>query len=421
MSNRLTVHLDGQAIGNVERLRDGALKFTYTTTAANIPTATPLSVSMPRRAESYGHTQIDPWLMGLLPDNADVLQRWGQRFGVSVSSPYSLLGTQVGLDCAGAVQFVPAMAEAEPTADELIPLTEQNLAEIFTDLQRDQAAWLGRGFTGQFSLGGAQSKTALRYVDGQWHRPQGTLPTSHILKPAIPNFPNQHINEHLCLTAANNLDLPAARTAIETFGPNEILIIERYDRLDLNGTLTRIHQEDLCQALAVPPARKYEAEGGPSVRGIVDLFRRTLPDPETAVTRFVDALIYNWLIAGTDAHAKNYSLLLSGTQAVLAPLYDISSYLPYDESKGHKIKLAMKVGDDYKLTRTTRRSPWEALATRNQLNPSRVVQRAIELAQQTPGAFESASTTVSTSARDFAEQLTALVADRCESASRSLQ
>jgi hypothetical protein len=34
--------------------------------------------------------------------------------------------------------------------------------------------------------------------------------------------------------------------------------------------------------------------------------------------RFADALIWNWVIGGTDAHAKNYSLLLAGDQVRLA-------------------------------------------------------------------------------------------------------
>ena len=81
-------------------------------------------------------------------------------------------------------------------------------------------------------------------------------------------------------------------------------------------------------------------------------------------------MVGSLLIAGTDAHAKNYSLLLAGNQIRLAPLYDIASILPYDDSDGHKVKLAMKVGDDYKL----RRAAGDA-----RLATQRLVHRGVEL------------------------------------------
>ena len=149
--------------------------------------------------------------------------------------------------------------------------------------------------------------------------------STHILKPAIPGFEDQHINEHLCLAAAQNLNLVAASTAVKSFADQQVLVATRFDR--------RI--EDMCQALGVHPRQKYEHEGGPSAGNIIGLIRtatgRTVADRE--VRRFVDALIFNWIIGGTDAHAKNYGFLHSGPQTRLAPLYGISSILPYDDSK----------------------------------------------------------------------------------------
>lgn len=40
--------------------------------------------------------------------------------------------------------------------------------------------------------------------------------------------------------------------------------------------------------------------------------------------RFADALALNWLIGGTDAHAKNYSFLYPRSIARLAPLHDVA-------------------------------------------------------------------------------------------------
>jgi hypothetical protein len=153
----------------------------------------------------------------------------------------------------------------------------------------------------------------------------------------------QHLNEHICMTAARTLGLAAAVTRFEAFDDETAIVVERFDRTTRNGALVPVHQEDLCQALSVPPALKYQSDGGPTPGQIAELIRSTIPGPdaETDVWRFANALAFNWLIVGTDAHAKNYGLLLAGTQIRLAPLYDIASYLPYDGSNGYKVKLAI--------------------------------------------------------------------------------
>ena len=94
-------------------------------------------------------------------------------------------------------------------------------------------------------------------------------------------------------------------------------------RIDRNentpdGEIARVHQEDLCQALGERPERKYQNAGGPAPPQIASLLRAFSAQPDEDVERFRDALIYNWLIAGTDAHAKNYSLMLAGGQVRLA-------------------------------------------------------------------------------------------------------
>ena len=59
---------------------------------------------------------------------------------------------------------------------------------------------------------------------------------------------------------------------------------------------------------------------------------------DSAVSKesFVKGLIYSWTVLNTDAHAKNYSLQLYPRRAVLAPLYDVSSLIPYVNSIGAK-------------------------------------------------------------------------------------
>ena len=422
----LAVLLEGQPIGVVERLASGALRLRYDEGYRNDPTATQLSVSLPAATPVHGDARVTPWLWGLLPDNADVLARWGREFGVSISSPFSLLATQIGQDCAGAVQFCTG-DDADDLATrpgDIAWLTEADVASRLRGLRTDSSSWLGPGFTGQFSLGGAQAKTALYNTDGRWGTPSGSTPTTHILKPAVAGFEAQHVNEHLCMTAARLLGLPAAKTRIEIFEDESAIVVERFDRVVQNGDVVRVHQEDLCQALSVPPARKYQAEGGPSPGAIAELIRSTIPAPdaETDRWRFADALAFNWLIAGTDAHAKNYSYLLAGTQVRLAPLYDITSVLPYDDSHGHRIALAMKVGDDYRLRRTDRRVAWERAAVELKLDPERLIARVLDLARRTPDAMARAATdaTLSEGAADMPQRLVTLISERSERCSAVL-
>ncbi len=145
---------------------------------------------------------------------------------------------------------------------------------------------------------------------------------------------------------------------MSTYGDMTAVVVTRYDRrVRADGEIERVHQEDLCQAPGVPPSRKYQNEGGPAPSDIARLLRGAMPADavEDAVRRFADALAWNWLIGGTDAHAKNHSLLLAGDQIRLAPLYDVASALPYGTHE-KKLRLAMKIGGDYAVF--PRRDTW---------------------------------------------------------------
>jgi serine/threonine-protein kinase HipA len=108
---------------------------------------------------------------------------------------------------------------------------------------------------------------------------------------------------------------------------------------------------------------------------------------EDAVWRFVDALIWNWLIGGTDAHAKNYSLLLAGDQVRLAPLYDVASALPYGTHE-RKLRFAMKFGGDYRAP--LERNPWPQTARDLGLDDGALADRVSTLAGIAPDAFADA-------------------------------
>ncbi len=422
----LAVLLEGRVAGRLERSGSGALQLHYEESYRNDPAATPLSVSMPLGQRTHGDAVVKPWLWGLLPDNAEVLARWARDFGVSATSPFPLLGTQVGHDCAGAVQFC-----AENDVDDLLErdgsvewLSDAQVGERLARLRVDNTAWLGPGFTGQFSLGGAQAKTALAFDGERWGVPSGNAPTTHIVKPAMAGFEAQDLNEHLCLAAASKAGLRAAASSVVVFGDQSAIAVERFDRRVVSGRLVRIHQEDLGQALSLPPARKYQTDGGPGPQQIVDVLRSVIVGQaaETDVWRFVDALAFNWVIGGTDAHAKNYSLLLAAGQVRLAPLYDIASILPYDDSNGRRIRLAMTIGVDDKLPRVDRRRAWERLAQDLRLDATAVLERAAAVAARLPEAFAAAATdpSVQNLGSTLPNRLAGMVATRAATCSRLL-
>jgi serine/threonine-protein kinase HipA len=211
------------------------------------------------------------------------------------------------------------------------------------------------------------------------------------LKPAITGLDDHDLNEHICLRAAQSAGLLSARTAIKIFEDQSAVVTERYDRVPaVTDWVRRIHQEDLCQATSHTPQQKYQNEGGPTPSEIVGLFRRVLegPEVEIAVWRFLDALTLNWLIGGTDAHSKNYSLLLERNQVRLAPLYDVASALPYDLPI-QKLRLAMKFGASYLLTPRDSKM-WPAVAKELGLAHSAVVERVASLMDRLPDAFADA-------------------------------
>jgi len=415
MTDTLVVVLDDSVAGTVTRVAHGRLRFDYDDAYRNRPGATPLSVSMPVEVGSHPDHVITPWLWNLLPDNPAVIDRWAREFHVSRSSPFSLLSTPIGEDCPGAVRFAPPdrLDQILRRGGDVTWLTDDEVAGRLRDLREDSTAWLGKSFTGQFSLAGAQAKTALLYDNGRWGVPSGATPTTHILKPAVMGFDDHDLNEHLCLDAARRAGLLAVRTRVSRFANESAIVVDRYDRQIRGDTITRVHQEDTCQALRIPPWKKYQNEGGPGLQDIADLLRQVLSPRVVngSIQRFADGLIWNWIIAGTDAHAKNYSLLISGSQVRLAPLYDVASALPYDMHE-KKSRFAMKIGGDYQVY--PYKNPWPLAARELGLDEEALRLRVQELLMVAPQAFADSAKTpdVLTLDRRLPVKLVDLVAER---------
>jgi serine/threonine-protein kinase HipA len=393
---RLVVLIGGRRAGVVAEDGNGLLRLTYDDEWRRSSNAVPVSLSMPLASRAHDDSIVRAFLWGLLPDSERVLERWARTYQVSAGNPFALL-RHVGEDCAGAAQFAtPDRVEALVAADGGTEwIGEDEIGERLRVLRRDPAAW-HLANTGQFSLAGAQAKTALHFdpASDRWGDPWGAVPTTHIIKPAVVGFDDHDLNEHLCLRAARLAGLSSASSRVMSFGGERAIVVERYDRARTpEGSTVRIHQEDLCQALGVPPTAKYQSEGGPTPEQIVELLRREVRPislAEQQVNRFVDALAFNWIIAGTDAHAKNYSVLLAGSQVRFAPLYDVASVLPYNDMYLPKLRLAMRIDSEYRIEYIDG-NHWRRFAVKNGLNPDATLERIDQLAARIPASFARAA------------------------------
>jgi serine/threonine-protein kinase HipA len=355
---KLHVCLEGKVIGGLEMI-GGRYNFTYTEEWLAISGAYPLSQSLPLRPIPHTGKAVVNYLWGLLPDSELTLESWARHFEVSARNPVSLL-SNVGEDCAGAVQFIREERLEEFLAEELEPpqvewLTDKDVAERMRHLIRDPGAARESVAEGQFSLSGAQAKTAYFFDSAgkRWGIPKGRTPTTHIFKPVANDFDGFAENEHFCLALARSIGLSSAHTEWHTFGDIPTLVAERYDRVQIADRWYRIHQEDCCQALGIHPASKYESEKGPGFKQLMSLLDGS-DDPRADRERLMKTACLVYLLAATDAHSKNFSLLYTRGEnrhsMLLSPLYDVASAWPYPRQIPlQKMKFAMRAGGHYRL------------------------------------------------------------------------
>lgn len=380
LSNRLAGHLGQDAYGHPT--------FRYTDSWRKTKGAYPVSLALPLAQESAASSIVAAVLWGLLPDNEALLQRWASRFQVSARNPVALL-SHVGEDCAGAVQFVSderldAVLAGEDDREEA--LTTHEVAQRLQRVRVDQSAARQLDDVGQFSLAGAQAKIALlQRDDGGWAIPAGRIPTTHILKPPSGDYDGFVENEVFCLRLARRIGLSAAFAEMICLEDAQAICVSRYDRVRTSTGWQRVHQEDFCQALGVMPHIKYQNQGGPGPADLARVLWEHSSQPQSDVMALLKSLQFNYLVGGTDAHAKNYSLLIGAQGKVrLAPLYDISSALPYPHLQQRKIKLAMKIGSHYRWW-DLRLSDWRATAEAMNLDTGDALSALFEMATQLPG------------------------------------
>lgn len=382
-ARELDVWCFGQLAGQLTD--DGHLRFAYD--PAWVADGRPvLSQSLPLDG-TFDDATAAAFFEGLLPEGQlrDILAR---RFGVSATNPFSLL-EEIGGECAGAISLLAP--GAVPSTDERVRwLTDDELAEVVAELPLRPMLADPDDRDLRLSLAGAQDKLPVVVRDGRIGLPVGGTASTHILKTPIPGLPATVINEALWPLVAERLGIDCAPSRAYRTGETEVLLVKRYDRsVADDGTVTRLHQEDFCQALGIDSAHKYEREGGPGLQDCFDLLRRASRAPGRELPKLIDAWALSFLAANHDAHAKNFSLLYGPDGVGLAPIYDVLNTIDYRGVKPMDRKMAMSVGGEYRPGYVRHRHLERMLADAG-LGAAPALRRLRALAERAPAAVADA-------------------------------
>lgn len=383
----LWVWMNGERVGTWQRTRTGGHRFVYEESWLASARVRPLSLSLPITPDrTVAGPVVANFFDNLLPDDERIRRRVSARFRVGSTDVFELLQA-IGRDCVGAVQLLPP--EQPPTGFNRVeyePMDHQAVARHLHGVAAEPGLGADQNPDDlRISIAGAQEKTALLRVDGQWCRPLGATPTTHILKLPLGLVGGRRLdlthsvyNEWLCAQLLREMGLPVAVTDIATFGDETVLAVERFDRQWMEGPnagirwIARIPQEDFCQVLGVSPHDKYESQRGPGMFQCLQVLRSSRT-AAADVRHFLCAQLAFWLLAATDGHAKNFSIfLLPGGGYRMTPLYDVISVWPVIGNGPNRVawqeaKLAMAVRSKnvhYELARIQTRH-WQGLAQRS--------------------------------------------------------
>jgi len=356
---RLVVWMNGERVGVWSILPSNIHEFRYDTSWLDFSEVRPLSLSMPIINAEYAYTGpvVEAFFENLLPDSVDIRRRLQRRFSVQTDSAFDLLA-EIGRDCVGAIQLLPeGKSPQDIRTISAEPLDEAGVARLLRRVVALPGFGQADGDDFRISIAGAQEKTALLWHEGQWCKPLGATPSSHIFKlplglvGAIQADMRESVeNEWLCARILEAYGLAVARCEIADFEDQHVLIVERFDRklsADHRWWI-RLPQEDMCQATGTPPEIKYERDGGPGIVEIMGLLAGSR-NPLLDRRNFLKAQVLYWILAAPDGHAKNFSIFLEPQgRFSLTPLYDVLSSYPIlghgnNKLAPQKLTMAMSV------------------------------------------------------------------------------
>lgn len=365
------VYFETRLVGTIEIGVDGPT-FVYDPGWLSTRGAFPLSMTMPLSTKAVKAEVFLPWVQNLLPEGAQ-LRAVGVTLGASPDDVIQIL-SEIGRDTAGALSIGQP---GSTSPGNWKPVTKvRDLERIINELPRKPFMVGDDGVS--MSLAGVQSKIGVA-VDAQKRIciPVDGAPSTHILKPDATSLHGGVQNEALCLRLAKRCGLNAPEVTTGKAGKRSYLLVTRYDRVEQSGRWRRLHQEDFCQALGKPPSAKYESNQtgikGPTLVDMFALTRNAMSARD--VLNLLDYVIFNVIVCNTDAHAKNYSLMISGQGFTLAPIYDVMCAAAWPNITRN---LAQKIADKNRGEHLKGRH-WERFAVACGLNPTALLSRVNEV------------------------------------------
>lgn len=382
MSGLLNVCWGAKLAGRLREDDGGRFEFRYEAAWLEDPEAMAISVRLPLRAEPFDDASCRVFFGNLLPEGQTRRLITG-KLGISESNDFKLLEV-LGGECAGSLSLLPEGRQPDDSGS-YAPLSREELDRMIEEMPQNPLLLASSDL--RLSLAGAQQKIPVYCEDGKFFLPRGSHPSSHILKPAIPDLPDIVENEAFCMELARRLGLPAPASMV-VGGKHPFYLIERYDRRrGEDGKLQRLHQEDFLQALGYHYGKKYESDGGPRLKACFDLVGDHSSQPALDKMIMLRWVIFNYLIGNCDAHAKNLSMLIKREEYRLSPLYDLLSTRVYGRLSP---KFAMRIGGENRPDGLLKEH-WERLAQEAGVGKKAVFDLCRELAETAPAAAEGAA------------------------------
>jgi serine/threonine-protein kinase HipA len=370
---RLRVFFEQRIVGTIDVDKDGP-GFTYDPNWIDLRGAFPISTTMPLTSERICPDTFLPWAANLLPESGQ-LRTLGQLLGMAAGDVVGLLSA-IGGDTAGAL----SIGQPGRTASvQWRPVGKpEDLERVIEELPNKPFLVGDEGVS--MSLAGAQTKLAVAVDDaGRICIPMNGSPSTHILKPDAPRLWGGVQNEAFCLTLARRMRIPAPDVTTGQAGKRNYLLTKRFDRTEVSDRWRRLHQEDYCQALGKLPSAKYETNQtglrGPTLKDMFEATRRHMAP--TDIVRLLDMVVVNVLACNTDAHAKNYSIMIRAGGASLAPMYDVMCGEVWENVTKN---LAQRIAGNSRGDRLEGRH-WQRFARECGLNPKQVIDRVGVLAK----------------------------------------
>ncbi|MGY2461199.1 HipA domain-containing protein [Vreelandella sulfidaeris] len=397
----LTIYHDERHVGWLYDTQP--LRFEYASEWLEHSKAVGLSPSLPLTQQVHSGDGVLAYFENLLPEG-DLRHHLELRH--HTTTVFGLLKAIGGDTASGFTLLSPGESPAPP---HYRPIHWETVAEHLQHRERGplfsqpfSQPFSPHGEEARISLAGAQNKLLLMVQpDGSPAIPEGSAPSSHILKPDIQGLKGvwtTALNETFCMQLAAELGLGVAEASYQP--ETRACLLRRYDRIsDAQGKLRRLHQLDFCQLAGTPSLIKYESDGGPSLVRCRELLQQT-GAPAKDLQRLIGWLFFNLLIGNNDSHAKNLAILYTDEGPRLAPFYDLMSTALYS---GLSRRFALHIaGEDH--PGSIERSHLETLARLLRFQPRYFLRQGLELAERMPAAIDSTLATLSPMANQGTEQ-----------------